>query len=76
MAVTVRMSMTSFHNPHKFLHTQESDDPSQNPEAYRHIVRVVVALVTVTVGVRVTVILSTVTVGRHCMRDKVKKRVP
>lgn len=35
VSVSVTVSVSSFHVPHKFLHHEEGDNPTENPQPHR-----------------------------------------
>ena len=71
----VRMAVTSLHDPHKLLHTEEGHDTTEDPQADTHVVRSVPPLLP-SVRVAVTMVVPALALrGHHGVRDQVKEGV-
>lgn len=71
--VSVTVSVSAFHVPHKLLHHQEGDNPTEDPEPHREDG----ALAAVGVSVSVSVLLGSVVRMRlQSVRDKVQEGIP
>lgn len=70
VSVSVTVSMSSFHVSHKFLHHEEGDNPTENPQPHRENGALA------TVGVSMSRLLwSVVRMRFQGMRDEVEERI-